>query len=204
MKDDKGLLIVLSGPAGVGKGTVCSALRQKDSSIEYSVSATTRKPREGEIDGVNYFFKTHEAFEEMIAQDKLLEHAKYVDNYYGTPIDYVLDTIEKGRDVILEIEVQGAKKVREKHPEGIFIFLIPPSLAELRDRITKRGTETADIINKRMNIAKEEIEMMDYYDYVVQNDEVEKAVERVQSIVTAEHCRKERLIDKYKKAVEVE
>ncbi|WP_332630723.1 guanylate kinase [Halalkalibacter flavus] len=204
MKKDKGLLLVLSGPAGVGKGTVCSALRQENTSVQYSVSATTRSPREGEQDGVNYFFKTREQFEKMIEQDQLLEWAEYVGNYYGTPIEYVRETINSGQDIILEIEVQGALKVRERFPEGVFIFLMPPSLAELRSRIVGRGTETEDIINKRMTVAKDEIEMMKKYDYVVENDEVHLAVERIKSIVTAEHCKRERLIEKYKELVEVD
>ncbi|WP_240375247.1 guanylate kinase [Bacillus piscicola] len=204
MKDDKGFLIVLSGPAGVGKGTVCGALREKVTNIDYSVSATTRKPRPGEMEGVNYFFKTKQEFEKMIAEDKLLEWAKYLDNYYGTPIENVNNTISEGKDIILEIEVQGAKKVKERYPDGIFIFLMPPSLAELRNRIEGRGTETEDIIDKRMSVAREELEMMENYDYVVENDEVELAVHRIQSIVTAEHCRRERLIEKYKQLAEVD
>ncbi|KHF39834.1 guanylate kinase [Halalkalibacter okhensis] len=204
MKKEKGLLLVLSGPAGVGKGTVCSALRQENTSVQYSVSATTRSPREGEQDGVNYFFKTREQFENMIEQDQLLEWAEYVGNYYGTPIEYVRETINNGQDIILEIEVQGALKVRERFPEGVFIFLMPPSLAELRSRIVGRGTETEDIINKRMTVAKEEIDMMKKYDYVVENDQVHLAVDRIKSIVTAEHCKRERLIEKYKELVEVD
>ncbi|AIC94887.1 guanylate kinase [Shouchella lehensis] len=201
MKREKGLLIVLSGPAGVGKGTVCGALRKQDTAIEYSVSATTRKPRAGEEHGVNYFFKSREEFKEMIQNDALLEWAEYVGNFYGTPIDYVRETIDAGRDIILEIEVQGAQKVRKAFPEGVFIFLAPPSLKELRDRIVGRGTETEDIINERMHVAKEEIDLMRMYDYVVENDEVELAVERIKAIVTAEHCRRERL--KYQELVEV-
>ncbi|OLO40837.1 guanylate kinase [Alkalihalophilus pseudofirmus] len=204
MKKEKGLLVVLSGPAGVGKGTVCSALRQENTDIQYSVSATTRAPREGEVDGVNYFFKSRDEFEEMIKNDDLLEWAEYVGNYYGTPIDYVKKTINEGRDIILEIEVQGALKVKDRLPEGVFIFLMPPSLAELRKRIEGRGTETADVINKRMTVAKEEIDMMKKYDYVVENDEVQLAVDRIKAIVTAEHCKRERLIEKYKQLVEVE
>ncbi|SPU22104.1 guanylate kinase [Niallia circulans] len=204
MKREKGLLIVLSGPAGVGKGTVCGALRKQNTAIEYSVSATTRKPREGEKHGVNYFFKTREQFEQMIEDGKLLEWAEYVGNYYGTPIDYVQETINAGKDIILEIEVQGAQKVRNVFPEGVFIFLAPPSLKELRDRIVGRGTETEDIINERMTVAKEEIDLMTMYDYVVENDKVEWAVERIKAIVTAEHCKRERLIKKYKELVEVE
>ncbi|MFB5660619.1 guanylate kinase [Alteribacillus sp. HJP-4] len=204
MKDDKGLLIVLSGPAGVGKGTVCGALRKQDSNILYSVSATTRQPRAGEIDGVNYFFKSKEEFKKMIENNRLLEWAQYVDNYYGTPLDYVEETIANGQDIILEIEVQGALKVKERYPEGVFIFLMPPSLAELRSRIVGRGTETEDLINKRMTVARAELDMMENYHYVVENDKVDLAVERIRSIVTAEHCKKDRLIDKYKQLAEVE
>ncbi|WP_100399394.1 guanylate kinase [Bacillus sp. FJAT-44742] len=204
MKKEKGLLVVLSGPAGVGKGTVCGALRTKDTDISYSVSATTRAPRTGEVDGVNYFFKKKEEFEEMIEKDEFLEWAKYVDNYYGTPLENVKKTLNEGQDIILEIEVQGARKVKERYPEGVFIFLMPPSLAELRKRIEGRGTENAELINKRMTVAREELDMMKNYDYVVENDEVEKAVERIQAIVTAEHCKQERLIEKYKQLVEVE
>ncbi len=204
MKRDKGLLIVLSGPAGVGKGTVCNALRAENTDIRYSVSVTTRPPREGEVDGVNYFFKTREEFEEMIKNGELLEWAEYVGNYYGTPLEYVQNTIESGHDILLEIEVQGALKVKEKFPDGVFIFLMPPSLQELRNRIVGRGTEPDEIIDERMKVAREEIEMMENYDYVVENDEVSKAVERIKAIVIAEHCRRERLIDKYKQRVEVE
>ncbi|GAE29189.1 MULTISPECIES: guanylate kinase [Halalkalibacter] len=203
MRKEKGLLLVLSGPAGVGKGTVCSALREQETDIQYSVSATTRAPRDGEVNGINYFFKSREEFKEMIAQDRLLEWAEYVGNFYGTPIDYVQETLNNGKDIILEIEVQGALKVKERFPEGVFIFLMPPSLAELRNRIVGRGTETVDVINERMNVAKEEIDMMKNYDYVVENDQVELAVERIKSIVIAEHCKRERLIEKYKELVEV-
>lgn len=136
---EKGLLIVLSGPSGVGKGTVCAALRKrKNENLIYSVSATTRKPREGEQEGINYFFKTHEQFQEMIKKDALLEWAEYVGNYYGTPRQFVENMLNEGKDVILEIEVQGALQVKEKFPEGIFIFLAPPDLKELRSRITGR------------------------------------------------------------------
>ncbi|MCR6095981.1 guanylate kinase [Salipaludibacillus agaradhaerens] len=202
MKREKGLLIVLSGPSGVGKGTVCGALRKHDTHIRYSVSATTRKPRKGEVEGINYFFKEKQEFERMIAENELLEYAQYVDNYYGTPRQYVEETIAAGHDVILEIEVQGALQVKKTFPEGVFIFLMPPSLKELRSRIESRGTESKDLIDSRMTVAKDEIELMDKYDYVVENDEVESAVERIKSIVTAENCRKERLIHLYKELVE--
>lgn len=205
LKRERGLLIVLSGPSGVGKGTVRKALfEQEDVDFEYSISMTTRKPREGEVDGVDYFFKDRKEFEQMIRDDKLLEWAEYVGNYYGTPIEYVEKTLNEGKDVFLEIEVQGALQVKKSFPEGLFIFLMPPSLNELRNRIVTRGTETTDLITNRMSIAKEEIEMMHAYDYVVVNDEVELACERIKSIVTAEHCRRERVEKLYKKMLEAE
>ncbi|WP_424452027.1 guanylate kinase [Paenibacillus pinisoli] len=189
-----GLLIVLSGPAGVGKGTVCTALRARMPEIVYSVSATTRQPRQGEVEGVNYFFKTREQFQDMIARDALLEHAEYVGNYYGTPRDFVDRTLAGGKDVILEIEVQGALKVKKNFPEAIFVFLLPPSLDELKQRITGRGTETQDIIDTRMNVAVEEMNLLSHYDYAVINDEIDAACDRIRSIIIAEHCRRERFM----------
>ncbi|PCK21608.1 guanylate kinase [Bacillus pumilus] len=202
---ERGLLIVLSGPSGVGKGTVRQAIfSQGDTKFEYSISVTTRKPREGERNGVDYFFKTREEFEDMIENKKLLEWAEYVGNYYGTPVDYVEQTLSEGKDVFLEIEVQGALQVREAFPEGLFIFLAPPSLSELQNRIITRGTESEDLIRNRMAAAKEEIEMMDAYDYVVENDDVELACERINAIVLAEHLRRDRVAPRYKKMLEVE
>ncbi|MGG3999054.1 guanylate kinase [Anoxybacillus kestanbolensis] len=202
---ERGLLIVLSGPSGVGKGTVRKALfSQPDIQLQYSISVTTRKPREGEVDGVDYFFKTREQFEQMIRQNELLEWAEYVGNYYGTPIAYVEKTLQEGKDVFLEIEVQGAMQVRKVFPEALFIFLAPPSLSELRKRIEMRGTESEELIRDRLKAAKEELEMMDAYDYVVENDQVELACERIRAIVMAEHCRRERVAQRYKKMLEVE
>lgn len=201
---EKGLLIVLSGPSGVGKGTVRKAIfSQDDIAFEYSISMTTRSPREGEVDGVDYFFKSKEEFEELIKKGKLLEYAEFVGNYYGTPVDYVQETLNKGKDVFLEIEVEGAKQVRKKFPDGLFIFLAPPSLSELRNRIVTRGTESEEVINNRLSVAKEEIEMMHLYDYVVENDTVDSAVERIKAIVIAEHHRRERVEPKYRKMLEV-
>lgn len=190
---NNGLLIVLSGPSGVGKGTVCQALRSAAPELTYSVSATTRRPREGEVDGVNYFFKTREQFEQMIANRELLEWAKYVDHYYGTPLQFVQETLGQGKDILLEIEVQGALKVKEKFPEGVFIFLLPPSLRELQQRIESRGTETAEMIESRLTVAEEELDLIEHYEYAVVNDKIESACERIQSIITAEHCRCDRL-----------
>lgn len=195
---EKGLLVVLSGPSGVGKGTVCKALRARGTHLQYSISVTTRKPREGEKDGVHYFFRDREQFQQMIREDKLLEWAEYVGNFYGTPVDYVRETINAGQDVILEIEVQGALQIKRRFPEATFIFLAPPTLGELKKRIIGRGTETADLIESRMSVAKSEMELMENYNYVVENDEVEKACDRIESIVLAEHCRVDHIIEKYK------
>ena len=198
MIKERGLLIVLSGPSGVGKGTVRKELfSQPNTNYEYSISMTTRNPREGEIDGVDYFFKTREEFEVLIEQGGLLEHTEFVGNYYGTPLAYVNETLDAGRDVFLEIEVQGAAQIREKAPDALFIFLAPPSLSELKDRLVGRGTETADVIAKRIATASEELEMMSLYDYVVENDEVTNACDRINAIIKAEHCRRERVEKRY-------
>ncbi|PID25522.1 guanylate kinase [Sporosarcina sp. P7] len=205
MYKHRGLLIVLSGPSGVGKGTVRKELfTSPDTNYEYSISMTTRNPREGEVDGVDYFFRSKEVFEEMIGEGKLLEYAEYVGNYYGTPLDYVNATLDAGRDVFLEIEVVGAAQVREKVPNGLFIFLAPPSLSDLETRLIGRGTEASDIIADRVLKAREELEMMHLYDYVVENDEVSKACDRINAIVTAEHCRRERVEKRYLQMLEGE
>lgn len=202
---EKGVLIVLSGPSGVGKGTVRKELfSAENTAYEYSVSMTTRLPREGEVDGKDYFFKTREEFEALIERDKLLEYAEYVGNYYGTPVDYVRETLDNGKDVFLEIEVEGAKQVREKFPEGLFIFLAPPSLSELETRLVTRGTESDDVIKTRVEAARRELSMMNLYDYVVENDHVEHACERINAIVMAEHLKRERVEARYKKMLEVE
>lgn len=191
----KGLLIVLSGPSGVGKGTVRAAIFEKDNQeFVYSVSATTRNPRPGEVDGKDYFFKTREEFEEMIQNKKLLEYAEYVGNYYGTPLDYVQETLDKGKDVFLEIEVQGALQVREAMPDGVFIFLTPPDLQELESRIINRGTDSNEVITRRMKVAREELGLMKYYDYAVVNDKVENAVKNIKAIIQTEHLRVQRNI----------
>ncbi|RCW70768.1 guanylate kinase [Saliterribacillus persicus] len=201
---EKGILFILSGPSGVGKGTVRKSLFEKDTNLKYSISMTTRKMREGEKDGIDYFFRTHEEFEKMIDENKLLEHANFVGNYYGTPREYVERTLEDGYDVFLEIEVQGAMQVKENFPAGVFIFLIPPSLEELKNRIMLRGTETSDLIRDRLNEAKKEIEMMDAYDYIVVNDDVDHAVTKVEAIVKSEHCKRERIAKQFKKLLEVD
>lgn len=204
MIDQKGILFILSGPSGVGKGTVRKALFDQSTDLRYSISMTTRAPREGEVDGVDYFFKSRDEFEKLISEGQLIEHAEYVGNYYGTPRPYVEETLNQGKDVFLEIEVQGALKVRENFPQGVFVFLIPPSLEELKDRIVNRGTETEDKVKNRLLAAKEEIEMMDAYDYVVVNDQIDNAVSKVKSIVASEHCKRERVAHQYKKALEDE
>lgn len=193
LEREQGILIVLSGPSGVGKGTVCSALRHVNTELIYSVSATTRQPRPGEVEGVNYFFKSKDQFQQMIEADELLEWAEYVGNYYGTPRKFVDDMLKSGKNVILEIEVQGALKVKQKFPQGVFIFLLPPSLDELQSRITSRGTENVDTIHHRMSAAAEEIRQLEHYDYAVVNDQVDNACAKIQSILVAEHCKRERV-----------
>ncbi|EFR31024.1 guanylate kinase [Eremococcus coleocola] len=196
MTDRRGLLIVLSGPSGVGKGTVRAAIFENNIfNYVYSVSATTRKMRPGEQDGVDYYYVTRSHFEELIRHDKLLEYAEYVGNYYGTPIEKIEENLAKGKDVFLEIEVQGALKVRERMSEGIFIFLAPPNLHELESRIIGRGTDDMAVIYERMQKAREEIEMMKHYDYVVVNDQVSNAVQKVNAIIQSEHLKVDRVVD---------
>ena len=200
---ERGLLIVLSGPSGVGKGTVRKAIFESDDNdFQYSVSMTTRQKREGEVEGGDYYFRTREEFEALIEAGEMLEYAEYVGNYYGTPLSYVQQTLDQGKDVFLEIEVQGAKQVKDKVPDGVFIFLTPPDLAELRSRITGRGTDSAEVIDERMRVAREEIEMMALYDYAVVNDEVPKAVQRIREIISSEHFRVDRVIGTYIKMLE--
>lgn len=195
---ERGLLIVFSGPSGVGKGTVRQEIfSTPDHKFEYSVSMTTRQKRPGEVDSVDYFFRTREEFEELIKNGQMLEYAEYVGNYYGTPLTYVNETLDKGIDVFLEIEVQGALQVKKKVPDGVFIFLTPPDLDELKDRLVGRGTDSEEVIRQRIERAKEEIALMREYDYAVVNDEVPLAAERVKRIIEAEHFRVERVIGRY-------
>ncbi|QIL46137.1 guanylate kinase [Vagococcus coleopterorum] len=199
---ERGLLIVLSGPSGVGKGTVRKAIFETEGNdFEYSISMTTRQMREGEVEGEDYFFRTREEFEELIAAGQMLEYAEYAGNYYGTPLEYVNQTLDQGKDVFLEIEVQGAMKVKEKAPDGVYIFLTPPDLSELKSRIVGRGTDEMSVIEQRMEIAVSEIEMMSHYDYAVVNDEVPLAVKRIKDIIHSEHLRVDRVIHRYIKMI---
>ncbi|MDF7683165.1 guanylate kinase [Lactobacillus sp. ESL0679] len=199
---DKGLLLVLSGPSGVGKGTVKSAIvKNKVFPFEYSVSMTTRKPRPGEVNGKDYFFVSEERFKQAINHGELLEYNRYVNHYYGTPLTPVKKMLEQGKDVLLEIDVNGAQKVREQMPDGVFIFLTPPDLHTLHERLENRGTESEDIIMGRIKQAREEILVMQDYDYAVVNDEVANAVHHIKAIVDAEHVSVKRVIDTYRKMV---
>lgn len=182
----KGIIAIISGFSGVGKGTIVNELIQKYGYV-VSISATTRKPREGEVDGKSYFFKSKEEFEEMIAKDELIEYAQYVDNYYGTPKQYVLEQIEAGKDVLLEIEMQGALKVKEKFPEVSLIFITPPKVEELRNRLINRGTETQEVIDKRLARAAQECVYMPEYDYIVENDNLQECVGQIHELLQALH-----------------
>lgn len=185
----KGFLLVISGPSGVGKGTVLHDLMNTQKNLVYSVSVTTRKQRPGEIEGVSYFFKSHDEFEKMIEEDKFLEYAKVHDNYYGTPKDFVEEKINEGKIVILEIDVQGALNVKKNTDNGVFIFLAPPSLSELKNRIVNRGTETTKDIKLRMHNAKKELSYINDYDYLVVNDHLNSAINLVNEIINAEKHR---------------
>ena len=190
----KGKTFIISGPSGVGKSTVLSALLEKRPNVYFSVSATTRDPRPGELDGIHYHFMGVESFRKWIAMDQFLEYAEYVGNFYGTPKRFVDEAMEQGKDVILDIEVQGAIQVVSKRPETVRIFIAPPSWAELERRLTERGTDSQDKIQKRLLRAKVEFQTAHTYDYFVINDTVENAVEELNAIMTAEHCKpKERM-----------
>lgn len=200
----KGLLFVVSGPSGAGKGTICKKLIDKID-IDLSISMTTRKPRPGEIDGKNYYFVSEEKFIETLNNNGFLEYAKVYGNYYGTPKEEVLKKLAQDRDVVLEIDIQGALKIKESYPKGVFIFILPPSMTELRKRITGRGSETEDDINLRLGETLKEVAYIDKYDYCVVNGEINEAVNRVAAIIKAEHSRVSediyQLIAKYKEEI---
>lgn len=184
----RGILTVVSGFSGAGKGTVMKGLLAKYENYALSVSATTRSPREGEQNGREYFFKSREEFEQMIAEDAFIEYAQYVENYYGTPKAYVEEQLQKGKDVLLEIEIQGALQVRKKWPDALLVFITPPNAEILEQRLTGRGTETPEVIAQRMNRAAEESEGMDAYDYIIINDCLEDCIEEMHQIIQSRHA----------------
>lgn len=199
----QGLLIVISGPSGVGKGTVRKALFERaDHDLIYSISMTTRSPRNGETNGVEYHFVSKEEFKKQINKGNLLEYAEFCDNYYGTPLDKVKEQLENGQEVVLEIEVQGAMQVKEKMPDAVYVFIAPPSMKALEERLKNRGTECQEIIQKRLNKARNEIKMAAEYGYIVINDTVENAADRIMAIIRAEHARTSRVLDEYQKLME--
>ena len=186
---DRGILIVLSGPSGAGKGTICAALRQQMPNLVYSVSMTTRAPRVGEEEGVSYFFRDKEEFQRLIKEDAFLEYAQVYDNFYGTPKQHVMDLLSEGKSVILEIDIQGAMQVKERFSEAVFIYLVCPPLDILSNRLRDRGTDAADVIDKRLSKASSELALAHRYDYIVVNDVLPDAVEKVASILRAEACK---------------
>lgn len=192
MSRKKGILIVVSGFSGAGKGTLMKRLLEEYDNYALSISATTRNPRPGEEHGREYFFSSVEEFEQMIQEDALIEYAKYVSNYYGTPKAYVEEQLEAGKDVVLEIEIQGALKVKEKYPDALLMFVTPPTAEELRRRLIGRGTETMEVINDRMKRAIEESQGMEKYDYIVVNDDLEVCLKEMHHIIQSEHNRASR------------
>ena len=191
----KGILVVVSGFSGVGKGTLMRSLTERYGYYAWSISATTRAPREGEEDGREYFFKTKEEFEQLIEEDRLIEYACYCGNYYGTPRDYVEDQMEQGRDVILEIELQGALKIKEKYPEALLVFVMPPDAQTLASRLRGRGTETEEVIRARLARAVEESAGVEKYDYMIINDDLEESVEEVHRLIDSQHNKISRNLD---------
>lgn len=189
----RGLLIIISGPSGAGKGTICKSFLERNKNVALSVSATTRAPRTGEVEGINYYFISKEKFKEKIQHNDFLEYAEVYDNFYGTPKSNVEEILEGGKDVILEIDIQGALKVKENTEEGVFIFILPPSMEELKQRIIKRGSETPESLMKRFKSAYKEINYISKYNYAVVNDKVDVAVEKLEAIIAAEKCRVDRI-----------
>jgi guanylate kinase len=188
----QGILVVLSGPSGAGKGTICKELLQHHLDLHYSISATTRLPRDGEVNGVNYWFTTPAQFRAMVENDELLEWAEVYGNYYGTPRSYVRELLHKGGDVVLEIDTQGAMQVKAKFPQGVFVYILPPSLDELVARINKRGTDSPETVKQRLGCVKVELSYAYQYNYLVINDEVAKATAQVAAIISAERTRVDR------------
>ncbi|MBQ5446104.1 MAG: guanylate kinase [Lachnospiraceae bacterium] len=204
--NNKGILTILSGFSGVGKGTIVKEIMAKYDNYALSVSATTRSPRPGEEDGTSYFFKSKEEFEEMINDNKLLEYANYVGNYYGTPREYVENKLNEGKDVILEIEIQGARQVKKLMPEAISVFVMPPDAKTLKDRLIGRGTESLEVINKRLSRAVTESEGIEEYDFILVNDDLSESVERLNSIIMSSHnhsYRNKEFIDSIREDVSV-
>lgn len=203
----KGILTIISGFSGAGKGTLLNEMLKKYNNYSLSISATTRKPREGEIDGKSYFFKTKEEFEDMIREDAFIEYASYVGNYYGTPKSYVMDKLEKGQDVILEIEIQGALKVKEKYPEAMLVFISTPNALSLKERLEGRKTENTDQIKARLKRAAEEAGGMEKYDYILINDNLNEAVDNLHQLIQSQKSKVSyniNLIDIIKKDLEKE
>ncbi|MBQ2471520.1 MAG: guanylate kinase [Acholeplasmatales bacterium] len=196
--NDRGLLVVISGPSGVGKGTVRKALFEMPKhNLTYSVSMTTRAKRPGERDGIDYYFVSREEFLKRVDEGKFLEHAEFVGNFYGTPLDKVNERLEDGQEVVLEIEVEGALQVKKKVPDCVMIFIVPPGKEALYQRLRKRGTESEDVIQQRIEKANREFKLAKYYDYIVVNDEVSNAADRIMAIIRAEHAKTARSIHKY-------
>ncbi len=200
--NERGLLVVLSGPSGVGKGTVRKALFQMPNhDLVYSVSMTTRPPRVGEVDGIDYYFVSKEDFLKGIEENRFLEWAEFVGQYYGTPKDKIEEQLDKGKEVVLEIEVVGALKVRKEMKDAVFIFLVPPGKKALYDRLKNRGTEPLEVVSQRMQKAESEFLLAHKYDYIVVNDEVNNAADRIMAIIRAEHAKTERTIHNYLKMI---
>lgn len=201
----EGILLVICGPSGVGKGTVCKEFLEKNRNIKLSVSATTRSPRIGEVDGVSYHFLEMGQFEKMVENGEFIEYARVYDNYYGTPKAEVLKNLQNGEDVLLEIDIQGAMQVKSSYPDAVFVFILPPSLRELRDRIVKRGSETEESLKLRFGSAYDEICKIEHFDYFVVNDDIEKAVRQLDCIMMAEKNRvlrnKENILENFREEI---
>lgn len=185
----RGLLFVISGPSGVGKGTIVKQLLERQPTLKLSVSVTTRQPRPGEVEGVNYYFRSPEEFQRMLEAGELLEYAQFVNGFYGTPRRFVEEQLDAGHDVVLEIDIKGAIQVKERLPNGVYVFVLPPTMEELEQRLVRRQTEAADAMRQRLQVALDELNYLPLYDYQIVNDELETAVNKVQAIIASEHCR---------------